>query len=147
MATNTPNLNLNTPDYGKGNWDVLLNDNFMIIDTAIQDAINRGINIIVAPEQPLAPAYGAIWVDTSEGEKLDGVVKGKYKIYNGTVFEEYLYVTDADLVKLSPTSLFTATDVEGALNELKIETDKIPIVFGIEKPTDGAALWFEEIVW
>jgi hypothetical protein len=35
MASNTPNLNLNRPDFGSERWDLDLNENFTILDNYI----------------------------------------------------------------------------------------------------------------
>lgn len=57
------------------------------------------------------------------------IERAKYRVYNGTEFDEIRYVTDADLVEIKDTAgKFTATEVEGALKE---NADKIGNLNGI----------------
>ena len=51
------------------------------------------------------------------------IERAKYRVYNGTNFDEIHFKTSADLVEIKDTAgKFTATEVEGALKE---NADKI----------------------
>ena len=57
------------------------------------------------------------------------IERAKYRVYNGTNFDEIHFKTSADLVEIKDTAgKFTATEVEGALKE---NADKIGNLNGI----------------
>jgi hypothetical protein len=113
QVSTTPNLGLTLPPKGTQNYDVILNNNFTIIDTAVGTLQN---------------AYTGLWVSTFTYSK------GQMATYNGNLYFSSTNSNTGNVPSTSPTSWSLMLSASGSVTSI----GDLPVLFTVSNRTTSA---------